>query len=380
MRSFRFVLVVLLCGATLSAQKKLDLTTLLDRYAAGEVDAVVAAVNKAEFKEINSLRDRWKKEGEAWIKRGDKAARRRFVAAALALGIEVAVVEHGGWYAFPREMGDPCRGRCVLTWAAGQLAPMGSEPDPAERAWWIAAAALAHGVGEGPFLLDVLRIRIGLRTADPSLGVDVPIVLHGKDSFLGGALARFPDDVELKFLRALVMTAPFVRRTDGVDRSIDPESPVLKWPREDVIAQWVALTKDSRVGLDARIRLAHLRWSGGEDGLALAELDKAIERALEPDDVYLAHVIAGFAAQSVGAADRAREHFNAALNTRPGSESASLALAAIELESDRPDQAMRLMEAVGARGRDDHEPWRQFAYGPYTRMAQLMTRVRAEVR
>src|SRR5687767_9704627 len=88
-----FFLSGLLCSVPLSGQKKLDLATLLDRYAAGEIDAVMATVNQTELKEINALRDRWKKDGEAWIKRGDKSARRRFVAAALALGIETAVVE-----------------------------------------------------------------------------------------------------------------------------------------------------------------------------------------------------------------------------------------------------------------------------------------------
>ena len=39
-----------------------------------------------------------------------------------------------------------------------------------------------------------------------------------------------------------------------------------------------------------------------------------------------------------------------------------------------------LIEAVAARGKDDNDPWRQFAYGPYTRMAELMARVRVEVR
>ena len=360
MRSVRFALIVFLCGllcsAPLSGQKKLDLATLLDRYAAGDVEGVVATVNQTDLREINALRDRWKKDGEAWIKRGGQPSRRRFVAAALALGIETAVAEHGGW--FSGEVG-ACRGRCVLTWAASQLAPKGSEPDPVERAWWIASSTLAYGVGDWMFLLDVF---------------------HEKDGFLTAALSRVSHDVQLKFIRALVVSAPFVTTRDGEARSVDPGSYRTHWPREDVLKQWAALTLDDAVGVDASIRLAHLRWSGGEDNLALAELDRAIARAVEPDHVYLAHVIAGLASRSADDADQARQHFNLALKARPGSESASLALAALELESDKPDLAQALIGAVSARGRDDGEPWRQFAYGPYNRIAQLMARVHSEVR
>jgi hypothetical protein len=356
MKAVRSALVVLLCGAALSAQKPLDLATLLDRYAAREIDAVATTVNKTSLKEINALRDQWPKDGEAWIKRGAKSARRPFVAAALALGIEVAVVEHGGWAS---SVVGTCRGRCVLKWAASQMAPKESRPDPAERAWWVAASALVLGTGNSFFLLDVN---------------------HEKESFLTEAVTRFPGDVDLKFIRAMVMSMPFIAALDGEPRSVEPHSNRTHWPREDVIKQWAALTLEDSLGLEASIRLAHLRWRGGEDGLALAELDRAIARAVKPDQVYLANLVAGLAARSAGDADRARQYFSVALRARPGSESASLALAAIELESERPDQAKKLIEGVGARGRDDDEPWRQFAYGPFNRMSELMARVRAEVR
>ena len=85
MRSLGFALVFILGSASLTGQRRLDLSVLLDSYTAGNIDAVIATVKQTSLTEIHALRNRWKDDGEKWIKRGDKSARRPFVAAALAL-------------------------------------------------------------------------------------------------------------------------------------------------------------------------------------------------------------------------------------------------------------------------------------------------------
>ena len=78
--------------------------------------------------------------------------------------------------------------------------------------------------------------------------------------------------------------------------------------------------------------------------------------------------------------DVARESLTAALESRPNSQSATLALASLELRRGDADAAHARAEAALAERARDDDPWRLFLYGRYPTMTKLIDDLRAAVR
>jgi hypothetical protein len=92
---------------------------------------------------------------------------------------------------------------------------------------------------------------------------------------------------------------------------------------------------------------------------------------------YLANFLLGWTASIAGDSAAAIRAFEAALEARPGSESASVMLAALELQ--RGDAAKADLIARASLDRPDVDPWRFFLYGHHPRWPGLIAALRREV-
>lgn len=349
----------------------LNLPHVLDLYADGDFDEAVTSVARAGDEVGRNLRRHWSVTARQWID-ADPARRpqRILAAAALALETEHIRVERGDWRV---TAGDPpCAGACVLNWAQLQLVQRGA-PDRAERAWYLAAAALAGGVRDWLYLQrPAVRVLPGL---------------------MDRALARFPDDPSLSLERALAAAGRFNLMIDPRRRAPSillppsivtwrggPFLPSLGLDPAGATDLLGALVDDPIVGAEARLRLGYLHWAYGRDDAARDELAKAAERAADTDIRYLTHFLLGRIAISRGENAGAIQHLQAALAARPGSQSAAVALAALELQRADADKAHDIARASLDDPRAAVDPWRLFLYGHHPRWPARLADLRREVK
>ena len=382
------LLLVLLFAASGAAQKKkpdpppppigpLNLSRLLDLYADGRFDAAVTEVARAGDEIGRNLRSHWAIAGRQWID-ADPALRtqRILVAAALALETEHLRAERGDWRALSGN--PPCGGSCVLDWAQLLLVQRGA-PDRAERAWYLAAAALAGGVRDWRYLQ---------RPVDPARSTRIIPGLMDR------ALARFPDDAALRLERAVAAAGRFNLMIDGGRRAPTialPPSILIGPGGGNLIASLgldpggaiellAALTDDPIVGAEARLRLGYLHWAYERDDLARDQLTKAAEAAVDPDIRYLAHFLLGRIAISRAEHAAAIPHLEGALAVRPGAQSAAVALASLELQRGNADKADAIAQQSLAEPAAAVDPWRLFLYGHHPRLPARLADLRREVK
>ena len=350
----------------------LDLGRTLDLYAAGRFDDAVKTVARAGDEVGRNLRRHWPVTGQAWIDADPTSRPRRLlVAAALALETENLRAERGDW---GNTDDPPCAAPCVLDWAQAQLAERGT-PDRAERAWYLAAGALAGGVRDWRYL----QRQSVVRTSRATLGL------------MDRALARFPSDPALRLEQALAAASRFnTIREDGVaaaEIQINTLPPFLRdrigimgvgegaRAAADLLA---ALAEDPEVGVEARTRLGYLYWTQRNHQASRAELTAAASRATAPDERFLANFLLGWTLTGRGESEAAIRHLEAALEARPGSQSAAALLAALELQRGDADKADAITRAAFER-KDDLDPWRLFLYGHHPRLPALIAALRREV-
>jgi tetratricopeptide (TPR) repeat protein len=351
----------------------LDLRRTLDLYAEGRFDDAVKAVAGAGDDVGRNLRRHWPVTGRAWIDaEPGRRPRRLLVAAALALETENLRAERGDW----RVSDDPlCAAACVLDWAQLQLIERGP-PDRAERAWYLAAAALAGGVRDWRYLQ---------RWVDPVRGA------RATPGLIDRALIRFPSDPALRLEQALAAASRFsiigeagAFATDGQLNSTVPlvrgRLGLLRVRDEPQVAAdlLAALADDPDVGVEARTRLGYLYWTKGNHDASRAELSAAIDRARDPESRYLADFLRGWTRAARGESAAAIGHLEAALDTRPGSQSAAVLLAALELQRGDAVKADALARASFER-KPDLDPWRLFLYAHHPRLPGLIAPLRREV-
>ena len=386
-RACAFLLLVLFSAAPGADQKTkapappppiapLNLPHVLDLYADGRFDEAVTRVARAGEEVGRNLRRHWGVTARQWID-ADPARRpqRILAAAALALETEHIRVERGDWRV---TAGDPpCAGACVLDWAQLHLVQRGAA-DRAERAWYLAAAALAGGSRDWRYLH---------RPVDPERASRV------MPGLMERALARFPGDPALSLERALAAAGRFNLMIDGGRRapSITLPPSILAGRGGPFLASLgpdpagaaellAALADDPLVGAEARLRLGYLHWARGRDDAARDELAKAAERATDTDIRYLAQFLLGRIAISRGDHAGAIPHLQSALAARPGSQSAAVALAALELQRADADQAHDLARASLDDPRAAVDPWRLFLYGHHPRWPARLADLRREVK
>lgn len=383
-RAAAFVLVVLAVARPAADQQKkkeiplgpiapLDLRRTLDLYAEGRFDEAVRAVAGAGDEVGRNLRRHWAVTGQSWID-ADPASRPRrlLVAAALALETENLRAERGDW----RVSDTPtCAAACVLDWAHLRLIERGA-PDRAERAWYLATAALAGGVRDWRYLQ---------RAVDP---IRAPRALSG---LMDRALLRFPSDPALRLEHALAAASRFnVVGEDGEAAATIPLNSIPPLVRERlgmlvvvddgrVAADLLlALADDPDVGDEARMRLGYLYWTQRTPDASRAELTTAVSQARDADTRYLASFLIGWTLALRREPAQAIPHLEAALDTRPGSQSAAVLLAALELQRGDAAKADAIARASFER-KADVDPWRLFLYGHHPRLPERIAALRREV-
>ena len=386
-RACALALLVLFSATTRADQKPkpsvpipsigtLDLSRALDLYAEGRFDDAVRRVAQAGDETGRRLRRHWDVTGRQWID-ADPANRpqRILVAAALALETEHVRAERGDW-----RMTDgtsACAAACVLDWAQLQLVQRG-EADQAERAWYLAAASLAGGVRDWRFL----QRHVDARRAGQ--------VMPG---LMDRALARFPGDPSLQLERAVAAAARFNVIVDGGWRAQNIPIPprLLNGPGgfsiaalgldPDAAARMLeALVDDPVVGPEARMRLGYLYWVHDRDEAARLQLTAAAERGRDADVRYLARFLLGWIAITRSDSAWAIPHLEAALAERPGSQSAALALASLELQRGDADKAHRIAQSAFDQPEASPDPWRSFLYGHHTQWPTRLAALRKSIK
>jgi tetratricopeptide (TPR) repeat protein len=419
------VVLMALCGGVTPlaleqqqpAAADLDVVALLELYESGRFDDAIARITAAGDRESRALRTQLRTEGSEWI---DKArpnhARRLLVTAALALELEVLRVERNDWGSSnptgnvffhpsgrfrPIILSPSCQGACMLEWARTLLVERGSA-DAAVRAWFHGALALTEGHRDW-------------RNVYTLLGPEAPA--PGR-ALAHEAITAFPDEPWFQFDRALAMAARYNVTRDGVapgsaaiapaetvlervvsvgrfqtaNRTVTrmrlgagqaPETGTANMPFSQPVSaleELVRLSSDPVVGVDAQIRLGYLHWATGNSDAAQTTLKTAAEVADTADRRYLAHFLAGWIALRDGRDDAARESLAGALEARPNSQSATLALASLELKQGDADIAhARAESSLAERPRDD-DPWRLFLYGRFPDLSRLIAEMRERVR
>ena len=204
------------------------------------------------------------------------------------------------------------------------------------------------------------------------------------------ALARFPDDPALRLERGLAAAGRFNVIVDGGRLAEHPAAPASGrggfrpcpsvsipnaapacWPRS-----WTIRSSGRRRGL----RLGYLHWTLGRDEAARDELTKAAERTADADVRYLAQFLLGWIAIKRGDNAAAIPRLEAALAARPGSQSAAVALAALELQRGDADKAHDIARASLDQRRSDVDPWRLFLYGHHPRWPARLAELRRAVK
>ena len=387
-RACAFALLLLL-SATLQATQKtkppaplpsiapLDLARALDLYAEGRFDEAVTRVSRAGGEVGRRLRQHWDVTGRQWIDADPvRRPQRILVAAALALETEHLRAERGEWRIV--EGNNPCTASCVLDWAQLQLVQRGAADEP-ERAWYLAAASLAGGVRDWRYLA---------RAINPSRAAQSQVL----PGLMDRALARFPADPALQLERAIAATARFNVIIDGGRRAPSILLPpgILSGPGfslaglgldpDAAAAMLVPLVDDPLVGPEARMRLGYLYWVHDRDGAAQHELNMAAERAADADVRYLARFLLGWVAIKRGDSAAAIPHLEAALAARPGSQSAALALASVELQRGDADKAHQIARASLDHAGAAVDPWRSFLYGHHAQWASRLAALRKSIK
>jgi tetratricopeptide (TPR) repeat protein len=377
-------LLVLLFSATPEAGQKgrdeqplrpiapLDLGRVLDRYADGHFDEAVRTVVRAGDEVGRNLRRHWAVTGRQWIDADpERRPQRTLAAVSLALETEYLRAERGDWRV--SEDKPPCPASCVLDWAQLQLAARG-EPDGAERAWYLAAAALAGGVRDWRYLH---------RWVDPARRTRLTPGLMDR------ALERLPNDRQLQLEQALAAAGRFNVTVEGGGPVAQIGLPagraefflsLMRPTGPDAAGMLAALVDDPTVGAEAGVRLGYLHWALGQHDAADAALAKASARAQDEDLRYLAQFLRGWFAAARGDAARAIPHLEAALATRPGSQSAAVVLAALELQRGDAGKAHDMSHASLDQRRADADPWRLFLYGHHPQWPARLAALRREVK
>jgi hypothetical protein len=356
---------------------------LFEDYAAGRAAQLAAGFAKLTRAQADTIRAGLFASGHSWItEQPQHAARRALIVATVAIELEAARIDRREWMAFL----PPTRssGRQTIAVAAELLKRR--QPDNAELAWWRVAIAL------GEANLD----RNFTTTPPPSVGAMTGWVAGLEPIDVAGqAAGRFPAHPEFPLARAWAYTtglrmiyeleSPHASERHPPRRLSPPVTTAeleaeRKRQHDELTGMLRSLldVDDKNVAAEAGIRLAYVHWTDGDPERALTTVRRFIDIG-DVDRRYLARILAGQIEETLGHLDLAEGHFTAALQVRPGSQSATLALAALHFRDGAIDDADSMVRAsITSRGRDD-DPWRMFPYGEFTRLPVLMERLRAEV-
>ena len=170
-------------------------------------------------------------------------------------------------------------------------------------------------------------------------------------------------------------------------RSLAPVDFLAVGPHPDDIEIGIGGLVAKHVALGHHVGLCDLTagemGSNGTVPERLAEADAAwkaaAQQATSADLEYLANFLLGWTAMLRGDDKQAVPALTSALEARPDSQSATVALASLEFRAGAAEQAYtRAQASLTAKPQDD-DPWRLFLYGHHPQLPSLITQLRQQV-
>jgi len=374
-RGRRIALVLLLasCAFLLSGRltaRQATVTTFLDRYAAGQFEAVVDELGgDLDFEE---LLKQLKRDGPGWIDAAGPELRERRELVAVTFALEAARADQ--WYQWkwiwlPPEMkaigappgmvGGSYQPFPILDWRPAPLfiewacerLRKDTTPRPIERWWQLAALAVAQRSEDVHFLVG-----------DPNIG-------RGTGA---GEIGNLQDEIKhLDHVSARFPSEPRFMLAQGIARP--------QWP-EDAFKAFGALLGDEDVGGEAAMRAGALEMRLGQRAEALQYFEMAEDRTRDPYVVYLARFFTGQIRERQRAIHAATEAYRGAVAAWPHAQAATMALASLLFDAGRRVEAQTLAGAMLAAKPPARDPWREFVHADNRFWPQLVGRLRAEIR
>jgi hypothetical protein len=346
---------------------------LLDRYAAGEFDAVVAELER--MREPDALLTHLETHGPAWIAAGGEAQRPRRELAAATLALEAARIHAWDeWKIVQKQppMGGPGKGGDylppdVLYWRAPPLliewgcrivrsrtdrleGAAGSEPATAPRAierWWqLAALSVVQRAEDHQFLIGN---PFGAELANPQVEIE----------HLNHVLPRFTDEPRFTLAQGI-----------AVEWRWGPQAlPVFDGLKNDVL-----------VGAEARMRAGAVTFRQNDRQAAIQIFEGVESWTRDPYVIFLARYFTGQALERDTRLEDAERAYRGAAAAVPHAQSASVALAAVLFRMDRRAEAQQIAGGMLNAQPPPADPWRTYMHADDRFWPQLIAHVRTGIR
>lgn len=388
MRPFRtlaLALVLALCLASIRPSAQSNSTiALLDRYAAGEFTQVAAAL--ADVEDSNGLLKDLRRDADGWMNSGGSTDRDRRELAAATFALEAARAgEWREWKWLQRQSDGPLpvlywkAPPLIIEWAC-ELLRKDKVPRPIERIWQLAAMAVAQRGEDTQFLIgftDVMAPEVAAAPQPPASPPRIPGMpgLPGIRLRPSGPMEVLNQQKEIGHLNHVVERFPAEKRF-MLGEAIARER--VSGP--DGLKIYAALADDPAVGGEATVRLGGLYLRLGRVPDALAAFDRAETLTRDTDLIYLARFFRGQALLRSRREADAIAAFRAALAARPGSQSASVALAPLLVQAGNRAEAQALLKAVLDAGRRYGDPYIEYVHGDDRFWTYLIARLRQGIK
>lgn len=371
------------------AQEKPGAIALLDQYASGQFDTVVAVLEGTEKGDFDGIFNDLKKHGPEWVAQGGAGdvLRRRLAAATFALEAARA----GEWLdwkritAVPslsrgRVLGDPDNPKAsdlrvggdgfknadliywqpapqILEWGCA-IARTAAWPDATQRLWQLAALAVAERAEDFEFIIG---------SPFESRG-------NANDEFhhLHHAAERLPDERRVALAQGIALEwRSFPEQNKG--------RALLRPGVAEAEQTFAALSSDDVVGGEATMRLGVLRYRVGETDAALKLFTSAEEKTRDPFVIYLARYFRGQALERKKDWAEAEAAYRSALTAIPKVQSASIALGALLAKRGARAEAEAVVAANLSARPQPADPWRIYGDGDDRFWPELITRLRQKI-
>ena len=368
--------IVLVAGLVGSARSKPEraydgrqqtpaLHAQLDRYLAGEFDAVAAEL--AAVRNFDNLREDLERHAPAWMTAAGDGERARRQLAAATFALEAArAAEHEEWKWVQQIRGVKPPQPPALWWKAPprliewgcEVIRTGQVPPAVERVWHLASVAVAQRRSDYEFLIGSPWEERG----DPKQEIE----------HLSHATFRFAEEPRLILAQAIAIewrTWPTTAR--------HARTAVIGLTQ--AMSAFERLTRDPIIGAEASLRLASLRLRGRNLTGAIELFDRVETMTRDRYLIYLARYFRGQAQERQKRPADAERAYRGALATIPKAISATMALAAMLARDGRTSEASSLVEAALTASPPPLDPWRAYAAADDRFWPQLIRRLRAEI-
>lgn len=342
---------------------------LLDRYAAGQFDAVTAELEGPT--DFQQLLEDLKTHAEAWLTAGGAADRSRREIAAATFALEAArIAEWREWKWIQKP--PPTMGRLptlfwkpaplLIEWGCALLR-RNTTPGPGERWWHLAALGVSQRSEDSQFQIGMSQVVEDSPepTTPGPLRVQRSVEVVNKQdeiTHLGHSRERFP--AEPRFLLA-----------EGLARE-------RGFPAEAALA-YGAVVHDIDIGGEAEMRLGVVHMRQNQLPKALEAFNRA-ERLTR--DSYVVHLARFFRGQILLRQKReadALTAFRGAVAVRPGAQSASVILAEMLFKAGNRTEAQQVMATVLAHPAAG-DPFLEYPHADDRFWPELLTRLRREIK